>query len=698
MMHPFLANEPQPRWSRLSPEQAETDIEEGLRRAQARIDELAQPVEATRLTFENTMRALEDATEELARGWGLLGHLESVANSPQLRETYNKLLPKVSAFFAGMPLNAGLWKRLEAYSQTAEARSLCGEQRRFLEETLEDFRDSGANLPDDAKERLREIENELSQLTQKFSENVLDSTHAWELLVTDSNRLEGIPESARESARLSALEKGYGTEEAPQWRFTQQAPSVLPVLRFAEDRSLRQEIVEGQHTIGRGEGTDNTGLIWQITHLRQEKAEILGRANFGDLVLRRRMAGSSRRAMDFVSNLHERIRPHFERQWQELVGYREEQCGEPPETMEPWDIAYWGEKLRQARYSFNQEDLRPYLPIDQVLDGLFELVQRVFALRIEKVPSRYLDDPKASLPTGHVEVWHPDVRFYRVYDDQDHLRGGFFADWFPRETKRDGAWMNFLMTGDRRPGVEPGPHIGLIAGNLTPGTGGGQALLSHEEVEVVFHEFGHLLHHLCGESTIRSLNGVNVAWDFVELPSQLMENWCWERESLDLFARHHETGQPIPDELFERMTRARVFQGALAAMRQLAFAKFDLELHVHHPRLRAHDLDAWYQALLAGYLPPTQTPSPTIARRFSHLFASPTGYAAGYYSYKWAEVLDADAFRKFKEAGVLDPKTGKAFRQKILAPGNGADPSELFRSFMGRDPDPEALLERAGLT
>lgn len=697
--HPFLENDFHIRWSRLVPESVEPDIRAALVRAQEQIDHLTAPFDASELTFENTLIALELATEELSMAWGRVGHLDSVRNSEALRSAQNVMLPEVTQFYSRIPLNAALWNRIKTYSQSDEAMALTGVQKRFLDETVRDFVNSGADLPENKKARLEEVQSELARITQKFSENVLDSTNTWELVLEDDTRLAGLPETSRAVLRSEAAAKDLGSEESPMYRITLKAPVYFPVLEYAEDASLREEVWRGSITVGNGGDYDNTELVWEILKLRHEQAGILGKAHFADQVLAERMAGTGEAALEFVENLAERTKPYFARDIVELENFRRRHEPDWDGKFEPWDVAFWAEKLRKENYAFDEEELRPYFAIGNVIEGMFRLTEQIFGFRIVETGTTYAE--AGETPTENkVEVWHPEVKFYELRDagSGEHL-GSFYADWHPREEKRGGAWMNYLRTGSPAiEGTPRQPHLGLICGNLTPSSKDRPALLTHREVETVFHEFGHLLHHLLGEVEIKSLNGVKVVWDFVELPSQIMENFCWSRVSLDFFAKHYETGEPIPEPLFQKMIGARNFQSAMVMMRQLAFAKMDLDLHIkHYQKPDNGDLDQLVRDILEGYTMPLATHPPTMARRFTHLFASSTGYAAGYYSYKWAEVLDADAFTRFAGAGVISPEIGREFREKILSRGNSIEAAELFRDFMGRDPELNALLERSGL-
>ncbi|MBI2813350.1 MAG: M3 family metallopeptidase [Opitutae bacterium] len=684
MSNPFLGRSFAIRWSQLTPEHVAPAVEQALAGAEAAIARLAGR-ELAQADYAHTFLALEAATDLLNETWAKVTHLTSVADSPALRTAHNALLPQVSAFFARIPLNPGLWLRLKAAAGHPSAKVLRGEHRRFLAETMADFRQQGADLPAEKKTRLEAVQSELARLTQKYSENVLDATNAWELLVTDPARLAGLPAHAKEAARQSALRKGQGTDAAPVWRFTLHAPSQEPVMLYAEDAALRRQVWAAAAIVGGQAPHDNRELVQRILALRQEKAALLGRPHFADLVLERRMARTGAAALAFVEDLHGRVSAAFRRECAELERFKAEQTQSPEAPLAPWETAFWAEKLRRARHDFDEEQLRPYFPLPGVLAGMFEIAGRVFGLRV------------AERAVGAVETWHAEVKFYDVHDQGGRHLGSFYTDWHPREPKRGGAWMNYLITGGVQPGGARAPHLGLMCGNLTPPLAGKPALLTHREVETIFHEFGHLLHHLCGELEIKSLNGVNVAWDFVELPSQIMENWCWERAALDLFARHHETGAPIPEALFRQMTAAKNFRSASATMRQLAFARMDLALHLRAADFVAGEVSPQLRALLGDYLVPTEPPAPTIENRFTHIFADPTGYAAGYYSYKWAEVLDADAFTRFRREGIFNRATGADFVAHVLSRGNAADPMELFTGFMGRPPDLSALLLRAGL-
>ncbi len=697
----FLAPDFQVRWSTLTPDTIEPSIRHALAQAQQAVEEIATQ-DAKSATYESSFIALENATEMLAKPWGRLQHLDSVSDNPAQREALNKLLPEVTDFFSSLSLNPRLWNILKTVSRGGGLHPPSQDPiiQRHVQETLEDFKQSGADLPDDHKNRIAQIDSELSQLTKQYSEHVLDSTNAWELLITDESRLAGLPESAVAAAAANARAKDLGGPDRPVWRFTLQFPSMFPVMQHAHDEALRKEVWQASANVAAEPPYDNSGLVWQILRLRQEKAEILGHLNFADLILQRRMARNGDAALTFVGQLHDRIKDRYLAEAAQLAQYKASKEGlrsaaQQPAPLEPWETAYFAEMQRKENYDIDDELLRPYFPVEGVMSGMFSIASRLFGITISQKETIY--HQPGSTPTSGVssapEGWHPEVTFYEIHDSATgrHL-GSFYADWHPRETKRGGAWMNSLHTGG------PGdPHLGLIIGNMSPPVDGTPALLTHGEVETIFHEFGHLLHGLLSDVPVKSLAGTSVAWDFVELPSQIMENFCWDRQTLDLFARHYQTGEPIPEDLFQKMLAAKNYMSASAFMRQLALAKLDLELHVNLDKYIDRDLEEVDREILADYRAPMKTEPPSMIRRFNHLFSSPTGYAAGYYSYKWAEVLDADAFTRFQIEGILNPQTGADFREKILSKGNSAPAEILFHDFMGRPADPLPLLTRAGL-
>jgi oligopeptidase A len=673
--NPLLSTQFRVPFDRIRAEHVEPAARELLIEARARLQGLAAP-DGLR-TYENTMRALDDLTEPVDWAMGVVRHLESVATYPELRAAFNAAQPEVSAFYSSIPLNAGLWNNVKAFAGTSEAKALTGERRRFLTKTVDTFRRHGADLDPAGKKRLEEIDVELTRITTRFAENVLDSTNAFELVLTHETDLAGLPPTAIAAARESAQRKGLDG-----WRFTLQAPDYTAVLTYLDDADVRRRLYQAYAVRATRDNHDNRQNIVRILELRREKAALLGFANFADLVLEDRMAHSGAMALSFLEDLKSKTERRFREENQELLAFRRSLEGTTAPELMPWDVGYYAEKQRAALYDFDEEALRPYFPLERVVTGMFELVHRLYGITVE--------------PETGVPAWDPAVRYYNVRDANGPFLGGFYADWYPRENKRGGAWMDSLITGGPS-GAEFRPHLGLICGNLTPPVGGKPALLTHRDVETIFHEFGHLLHHLLSRVETRSLAGTNVAWDFVELPSQIMENWCWEREALDLFARHYETGAPIPDDLFGNMKRARTFRAANAQMRQLGFGFIDLNVHVRYDAARDGDPVQYSRRILQEFSPAPLPEDHAMLAAFTHLFASPVGYGAGYYSYKWAEVLEADAFTRFRDGGIFSPEIGTAFRTEILAKGDSDDPAELYRHFMGRDPDPNALLQRSGL-
>ncbi|MDQ3388616.1 MAG: M3 family metallopeptidase [Gemmatimonadota bacterium] len=667
-MNPLLSYDRIAPFHRITPEHVVPAVREALARAEGDVQALIAD-EGPR-SWENTLGRLEEIEERLDGVTHPVAHLLGVMNTSNLRAAYDTILPELAAFYARLPLNEGVWKVIRGYAETPEAAALTGERKRHLDKTLREFARAGADLPGEAKSRVETIRVEISQLQTRFSNNALDATNAFELLVTDPAELAGLPESARAQAAAAAAVRGV-----EGWRFTLHAPSYQPFIQYAENRDLRRAMHEASMNRAAGGAYDNRPLIARILRLRRELALLLGYRDFADFALEESMARSGARALEFEEDLTLRTRPAWEREVDAVERFAREELGIDP--VEPWDLAFVGERMRRATYSLDEEELRPYFPLDRVQAGLFELARRLFGAVITE---RIVE-----------EIWHPDVCFYDVHDEQGTLLGGFFVDWFPRETKRAGAWMVGLTTGGPH---EDGwrPHFAALTGNVSPPDGDRPALLTHREVQTVFHEFGHLLHHVLSRVGIPSRSGTHVSRDWVELPSQLMENWTWDREALDLFARHWESDEPIPSALLRKMKEARNFLRAHHQMRQLSYGTLDLSLHVRYDPERDGEVIAYTRTVMADFVPRPEFTHNHFVASFSHVFAG--GYAAGYYSYLWAEVLDADVFTRFRREGLFNRETGRAFVDAVLSRGDGADPAELFREFMGRDPDPEALMVR----
>jgi oligopeptidase A len=670
MQNPLLSQQYRIPFDQIRAEHVEPAVENLLALCNAELESIAATPPGA-ATYANTLDRLDRFTEPLEYAMGIVRHLESAATTPELREAYNNVQGPVVEFYTSISLHEGLWRVIKDFASTAEAKALTGARARYLTKTIDSFIRNGAELDPSGKQKLREIDVELTRITTKFSENVLDSTNEFEFLVTEESQLSGLPPSAIAAARHNAESKGKAG-----WRFTLQAPSYLAIMTHLDDAAVRERFYRAFNRRAADGKHDNGALIPEILRLRRAKAELLGFADFPDFILADRMAKKGASAQQFLEDLRGRTEAVFEREntaLREFAGGRD---------LPVWDLAYYAEKERVALYAIDDEALRPYFPVEQVMAGMFDIFSRLFGIRVTE-------------ETG-VPAWDPAVKFYRIEDRATGLQlGGFYADWFPRENKRGGAWMDSFILGHPDAGR---PHLGLICGNLTPPIGGKPALLKHEEVETIFHEFGHLLHHCLSRVEVRSLSGTNVAWDFVELPSQIFENWCWERESLDLFARHYETGDPIPEELFQKMTRAKNYRSANAQMRQLSFGIADLTLHRSYSPERDGGPVAFCRALMQPFSAAELPQDWAMIASFTHLFASPVAYGAGYYSYKWAEVLEADAFTRFKSEGLLSEKAGVEFRDAILAKGDSADPAELYRGFMGRDPNVDALLVRNGLS
>jgi len=678
--NPFLSRAVYPPFDAMTADAVASGVRCAVERAERELEELAA-ADGPR-TFENTLLALDALEERVSRTFGYARHLTQVRSSPALRRAYNEALPAYSAFVASIPTHAGLWSALKAYAATDEAHALVGVRRRHLDKTLQEFRRAGADLPEKDRERARALRVELSRLSTHFSENVLDATNSYEMVLTDEAELEGLPESVRRRARLAAEARGL-----EGYRFTLQAPSYRSFMKFAAARDRRRQLYQAFTGRAAAGEHDNRPVLAAILRKRRELARLLGFRDFADLQLEDRMLASGAQAQAFERDLARRTLPYFRDEVRALTEYARQSLG--IDRLEPWDLDYVAESLQRDRFAFDEEALRPYFPLDAVLDGLFQIAERLFGVRVR--------------PVDEAATWHPEVRVYDLFDRAGVRLGAFYADWHPRESKRDGAWMNPMVTGGpvEVAGVDGAgagaaafaPHLGIIAANVTPPSDDRPALLSHDEVTTLFHEFGHLLHHVLGRVEVPARGSLgSVAWDFVELPSQLMENWAWEREGLDLFARHVDTGERIPEGLYRRLAASRTFLAAASQMRQLSLGTVDLALHIDFDPEHGGDPIAFGQHVMEPFVLRPEFAHNPFLTSFSHIFSS--GYAAGYYSYKWSEVLDADAFSRFQREGIFNPETGRAFVDAVLSRGDSEDPMALFRSFMGREPDPDALIRR----
>ncbi|MES9812967.1 MAG: oligopeptidase A [Candidatus Thiodiazotropha sp.] len=663
-----------PAFSSITPDMVEPAMDQLLQENRQTIQQLLGSRQE--YTWKNLVEPLEKAEDRLSRTWSPVSHMNSVVNNDELRAAYNAVLPKLSEYATEVGQNGQLYN---AYKQVAGKAGLDRAQRKLLQNALLDFHLSGVDLEEDKKQRFKEISQELSQLTTRFEENLLDATNAWSKLVTDESVLQGLPESALALARQTAAQR-----DQEGWLLTLEYPSYLPVMTYADDRQLRREVYEAFATRASDQGPhagqwDNTEAMERILELRHEQAGLLGFSNFADRSLAKKMARSSDEVIAFLTDLAERSRTQAENELDELREFASETYGF--DDLQAWDIGYYAEKLRQDRHNISQEELKPYFPETRVLPGMFAVVERLYGIRIEE--------------TRGIDTWHPDVRFFEIRDSHDHLRGQFYLDLYARPKKRGGAWMDECATRFFTDTMDQIP-VAYLTCNFSPPVDGKPSLFTHDEVLTLFHEFGHGLHHLLTTVDYPAVAGINgVAWDAVELPSQFMENWCWEKAALDLISGHVDTGDPIPDELYRRMYRAKNFQSAMQMVRQLEFALFDFRIHREYdPRRggRIYEILQEVRQQVAVITPPAWN---RFAHGFSHIFAG--GYAAGYYSYKWAEVLSADAFSLFEERGIFNADTGQAFLQEVLQQGGSRDAMELFVAFRGREPEIEPLLRHSGI-
>lgn len=674
--NPLLTYTDLPPYSHIDAEQVVPAIDNVLASNRQAIDSLLKNPPSP-LTWENTALVLDEINEKLSKTWSPVSHLNAVMNNEALRVAYEACLPKLSSYSTEMGQNKPLYELYQALNNCPAANNFNTSQQSILKHILRDFHLSGIDLPPAEQQRYGEIQAQLAELSNKFSNQLLDATQAWTKHITHEQALKGIPESAKQQMAQSAKAKNL-----TGWLITLEYPCYSAVITYADDRALREEIYQAYCTRASDQGPiankfDNGPVMQQILALRHELAILLGFNNYAELSLADKMAETPEQVLNFLNDLAERSKPFAEQDLKELSSFVAEQG---ITTLQNWDVSYYSEKLREARYSISDEALRVYFPINKVLAGLFNLVNQLYGIEIHELTD--------------FDTWHPDVRLFAI-QEQGKIIGRFFFDLYARPHKRGGAWMDGARDRYQNSQGEIITPVANIVCNFMPASHGQPALLTHDEVTTLFHEFGHGLHHMLTQVNQLGASGINgVAWDAVELPSQFMENWCWQAQSLALISSHYQTGEPLPKELLEKMLAAKNFQSALMMVRQLEFSLFDFELHTHFGDGRTiEQVLASVREKVAVLKPPAYN---RFANSFAHIFAG--GYAAGYYSYKWAELLSADAFSRFEEEGILNSQTGRLFRDTILAKGGSQEPLALFIEFRGREPNIEALLRHSGLS
>jgi oligopeptidase A len=687
-LNPLLDFSDLPRFADIKPEHVTPAVSALLDENRAVVAKLEAPIDA--VTWDNFVEPLENATEKLGRAWGVVGHLNAVVDTPELRAAYNENLPKVTEFWTALGQNLALFEKYKALKASGEYASLSPARKKIIENALRDFRLGGAELPDDKKVRFAEIQEKQAALSTKFSENVLDATNDYGLFIENESELAGLPDDVKHAARTAAEKDGK-----PGFKFTLHFPSYFPILQYADKRELREKIYRANATKASELGADfskcaewdNTQNIVEILKLRDEESKLLGFKNFAEVSLVPKMAETPQQVIAFLEDLAKRARPFAENDLAELRAFAKNELG--LDTLEAWDVTYASEKLRQQRYAFSEQEVKQYFPEHKVVEGLFRVIQTLFGVDVK---------PDTS------PVWHKDVKFFRI-EKNGQLVGQFYLDLYARHGKRGGAWMDDARGRRKRDASVQTPVAYLTCNFSEPTVIDGKtkpALFTHDEVITLFHEFGHGLHHMLTQVDELGVSGIaGVEWDAVELPSQFMENFCWEWDVLQHMTAHVDTGAPLPRELFDKMIAAKNFQSGLQTLRQVEFALFDMHLHFDHDPYggkSVQDVLNEVRHQVAVMIPPAFN---RFQNSFGHIFAG--GYAAGYYSYKWAEVLSADAYSAFEEAAtaggnVLSAEIGQKFQREVLAMGGSRPALESFKAFRGREPSIDALLRHNGMT
>ena len=678
MPNPLLQNTLLPIFSAIKPEHVEAAIDQVLADNRASLQQLLQRL-GEQTSWNTLIKPLEILDNNLSKVWSPVRHLNSVMNSKELRAAHDACLGKLSAYSTELSQNENLYKAYVQLRQSKTFEQLNPAQQKTIDDALLSFTLSGVALAPDKQQQYKDIKQKLSLLKSKFEQHVLDATRAWKKHILDEKELTGMPGYA-----LAMVKQAAKKEALEGWLLTLDAPSYIAVMSYADARSLREEMYRAYSTRASDQGPnagefDNTPVLQEILTLRSELAALLGFNNYAEYSIANKMAESTDAVLTFLDNLVTRARPRAQKEFDELKQFAQVQGG--IKDFQAWDASYYSEKLKQKNYGFKQEDVKPYFPAPTVIKGLFEIVKRLYGIQIAEITA--------------VDVWHEDVKFYEIRDAKNALRGQFYFDLYARTNKRGGAWMDECVNRMKLEDRIQTP-VAYLTCNLTPPVGTDPALLTHDEVTTLFHEFGHGLHHMLTQVEARFVAGINgVEWDAVELPSQFMENWCWEKESLAFIATHYQTGAALPEDLFNKLMAAKNFQSAMMMIRQLEFSIFDFKLHLQFGRAGFPGI----QQLLDEVRSQVSVLKPPAFNRFqhgfTHIFAG--GYGAGYYSYKWAEVLSADAFSKFEEDGIFNRQTGEAFLHNILEKGGSQKAMELFKAFRGREPKIDALLQHNGL-
>lgn len=666
-----------PRFRDIDPARIKTIVDDMLKNHRHKLSALLN--QAT-FTWDNLMRPMEDMDDDLQKIWSPFAHMHAVVETEALRKAYNDTQPLLTEYHTELSQNEKLYQAVEQIAHSADFARLDPAQHKIIEHEIRDFKLSGVNLPKDKKDRMAALELKLSELETRFSENLLDATNGWTLHLKDDSRLGGLPDYAIQLAKDNAAQR-----KLDGYVITLEYPSYSTALKFLHDRDLRKTLYQAYSTRASDQGPnagkwDNSPVIEDILRVRHEIAGLVGYKNYAEYSLVPKMAKTPEEVLGFLHDLLKRSKPIAEAEFRELVELAKKTDGLA--AIEAWDVPYYSEKLRSSKFNFSPEDLRPYFPVNKVLEGLFTLVNRLYGISVRKEEG--------------VEVWHDCVEFFSLYDERNNLRGGFYIDLYARSHKRDGAWMDDCRTRRRLNGEIQYP-IAFLTCNFMQAVGDQPALLTHDDVITLFHEFGHCLHHMLTKVDYAAAAGINgVPWDAVEFPSQFMENYCWDRESLDLFASHYQTHKPLPEDLYQKMLAAKHFQTGMQMVRQLEFALYDFRLHLEFDPGKKNQAQTILDEVRAQA---AVIPIPAFNRfqhSFSHIFAG--SYAAGYYSYKWAEVLSSDAYEKFEETGIFNHATGKSFMENILEVGGVRDPMDNFKAFRGRAPKIDALLRLSGIT